>query len=58
MLRIYARVSATVLAVLAIAAALQISRAGLGVSVLNLSSAIIFAYEAFRGGTPRSFEVL
>jgi hypothetical protein len=47
MLRIYARVSATVLAVLAIAAALRISRAGLGVSVLYLSSAIIFAYAGF-----------
>jgi|SRR5215211_5244115 hypothetical protein len=47
MLRIYARVSATVLAVLAIAAALQISRAGLGISVLYLSSAAIFAYAGF-----------
>jgi hypothetical protein len=44
MLRIYARVSAAVLAVIAIAAAVRVSRAGLGVSVFYLGSAAIFAY--------------
>ena len=39
MLRIYARVWAAVLAVIAMAAAVRISRVGLGVSVLYLSSA-------------------
>jgi hypothetical protein len=47
MLRIYARVSAAVLAVIAIAVAVRISRAGLGVSVLYLGSAAIFAYAGF-----------
>jgi hypothetical protein len=47
MLRIYARVGAVVLAVIAIAAAVRISRVGLGVSVLYLSSAAIFAYAGF-----------
>ncbi len=47
MLRIYARVWAAVLAVIAIAAAVRISRVGLGVSVLYLISAIIFAYAGF-----------
>ncbi len=47
MLRIYARVSAAVLAVIAIAAAVRMSRAGLGVSVLYLGSAAIFAYAGF-----------
>jgi hypothetical protein len=47
MLRIYARVGAAVLAVIAIAAAVRISRVGLGVSVLYLSSAAIFAYAGF-----------
>ena len=47
MLRIYARVVAAVLAVIAIAAALRISIAGLGVSVLYLGSAAIFAYAGF-----------
>jgi hypothetical protein len=47
MLRIYARVWAAVLAVIAIAAAVRISGVGLGVSVLYLSSAAIFAYAGF-----------
>jgi len=47
MLRIYARVSAAVLAVVAMAAALRISSAGLGVSVLYVGSAAIFAYAGF-----------
>jgi len=47
MLRIYARVSAAVLAVVAIAAAQRISSAGLGASVLYLGSAAIFAYAGF-----------
>jgi hypothetical protein len=51
MLRIYARVLAAVLAVIAIAAALRISRAGLGVCVLYLISAAIFAYAGFSGRT-------
>jgi hypothetical protein len=44
MLRIYARVWA---AVIAMAAAVRISRVGLGVSVLYLSSAAIFAYAGY-----------
>jgi hypothetical protein len=51
MLRIYVRVVATALGVIAIAAALRISRAGLGVSVLYLISAAIFAYAGFSGRT-------
>ncbi len=47
MLRIYARAVAAVLAVIAIAAALRMSIAGLGVSVLYLGSAAIFAYAGF-----------
>ena len=47
MLRIYACVVAAVLGVIAIAAAVRISSAGLGVSVLYLSSAVIFAYAGF-----------
>jgi hypothetical protein len=47
MLRIYARVSATVLALIAIAAAVRISTVGLGVSVLYLGSAAVFAYAGF-----------
>ena len=47
MLRIYVRVVATALGVIAIAAALRISRVGLGVSVLYLISAAIFAYAGF-----------
>ena len=52
MLRIYARVVAAVLAVIAIAAALRISIAGLGVSVLYLGSAAIFAYAGFSRMNP------
>jgi len=47
MLRIYARVSAAVIAVIAVAAAVRLSRAGLGVGVLYLGSAAIFAYAGF-----------
>jgi hypothetical protein len=47
MLRIYARVWAAVLALIAIAAAVRISRVGLGVSVLYLGSAAVFAYAGF-----------
>jgi hypothetical protein len=47
MLRIYARVSAAVLAVIAIAAAVRIPSAGLGASVFYLGSAAIFAYAGF-----------
>ena len=47
MLRNYARVSAAVLALIAIAAAVRISRLGLGVSVLYLGSAAVFAYAGF-----------
>jgi len=51
MLRIYARVSAAVLAVIAIVAAARTSIAGLGVSVLLIvlyvGSAAIFAYAGF-----------
>jgi hypothetical protein len=52
MLRIYARVSAAVLGVIAIAVAVRISRAGLGVSVLYLGSAAIFAYLGFSRRSP------
>jgi hypothetical protein len=55
MLRIYVRVVATVLGVIAIAAAVRISRAGLGVSVLYLSSAAIFAYAGF---SRRTFTII
>lgn len=47
MLRIYARVVAAVLGVIAIAAAVRIPSAGLGVSVLYLGSAAVFAYAGF-----------
>jgi hypothetical protein len=47
MLRIYARVSAAVLAVIAIAAVVRIPSAGLGASVFYLGSAAIFAHEGF-----------
>ncbi len=47
MLRIYARVSAVVLGGIAIAAAIRMSRAGLGVSVLYVGSAAVFAYAGF-----------
>jgi hypothetical protein len=53
MLRIYARIWAAVLAVIAIAAAVRVSSAGLGVSVFYLVSAAIFAYAGFsRRNTP------
>jgi hypothetical protein len=44
MLRIYARVSAAALGVIAVVVAVRITRAGLGASVLYLGSAAIFAY--------------
>ena len=49
MLRIYARVLAAVLGVIAIAAAVRISRVGLSLSVLYLILAAIFAYAGFSG---------
>ena len=52
MLRIYARVSAAVLFVIALVAALRMSRVGLGVSVLYLTSAAIFAYAGLSRRTP------
>jgi hypothetical protein len=54
MLRIYARVVAAALAVIAVVAALRISRVGLGLSVLYLISAAIFAYAGFSGRTSTS----
>ena len=51
MLRIYARVWAAVLALIAIAAALRMSIVGLGVSALYLSSAAVFTYAGFSGRT-------
>ena len=44
MLRIYARILAAVLGVIAIAAAVRISRAWLGVGVFDLGSAVVLAY--------------
>ena len=49
MLRIYARVSAAALGVIAVAVAVRITSAGLGASVLYLGSAAIFAYAGFSG---------
>jgi hypothetical protein len=51
MLRIYARVCAVVLALIAIAAAVRISIVGLSVSVLYLGSAAAFAYAGISGRT-------
>ena len=51
MLRIYARVVAAALAVIAVVAAVRISRVGLGLSVLYLASAAVFAYAGFSGRT-------
>jgi hypothetical protein len=47
MLRIYARILAAVLGVIAIAAARRMTGAGLGTGVLYLGSAAIFAYAGF-----------
>jgi hypothetical protein len=44
MLRIYARILAAVLSVIAIAAAVRMSSAWLGVGVFDLVSAVVFAY--------------
>ena len=55
MLRIYARVWAAVLALIAIAAAVHILRVGLGVSVLYLISAAVFAYAGF---SPRTSTII
>jgi hypothetical protein len=55
MLRIYARLSAAVLASIAVALALGLSRAGVGVSVLYVGSAAIFAYAGF---SPRSSTIV
>jgi hypothetical protein len=50
MLRIYARVLAAALAVIAAAAAVGIPNGGLGVSVLYVGLAVVFAYAGFRRG--------
>ena len=47
MLRIYARLSAAALGVIAVAVALRVPSAGLGASVLYVVSAGIFAYAGF-----------
>jgi hypothetical protein len=47
LLRIYARVWAAVLAVIALAAAVRTSSAGLGVGAFYLGSAAIFAYAGY-----------
>jgi hypothetical protein len=47
MLRIYARVLAAALVVIAVAAAVGIPNGGLGVSVLYMVSAAVFAYAGF-----------
>jgi hypothetical protein len=47
MLRIYTRVVAAVLGVIAVAAALRVSSGGLGMSVLYLGLAAVFAYAGF-----------
>ena len=47
MLRIYSRVVAAALALIAVMAAVRISRVGLGVSVLYLGSAAVSAYAGF-----------
>jgi hypothetical protein len=47
MLRIYARILAAVLGVIAIAAARRMTGAGLGAGVLYLCSAAVFAYAGF-----------
>ena len=50
MLRIYARVLAAAVVVIAAAAAVGIPKEGLGVSVLYVGSAAVFAYARFRRG--------
>ena len=50
MLRVYARVLAAALVAIAAAAALRIPNGGLGVSVLYVGSAAVFAYAGFRRG--------
>src|SRR5918993_1026088 len=47
MLRIYARILAAVLGVIAIVAARRMTSAGLGTGVLYLGSAAVFAYAGF-----------
>ena len=47
MLRIYARIIAAVLGVIAIAAASRMTGAGMGAGVLYLCSAAVFAYSGF-----------
>ena len=54
MLRIYARVLAAVLVVIAVAVALRIPSAGRGASVLYVGSAAIFAYAGLSRRNPRS----
>ena len=52
MLRIYARLLAAALVAMAVVATVRIPNEGLGVSVLYVGSAAVFAYAGFRrGGT-------
>ncbi len=50
MLRIYARVLAAALVAIAVAAAVRIPNGGLGLSVLYVVSAAVFAYAGIRRG--------
>jgi hypothetical protein len=50
MLRIYARILAAVLVAMAVVATVRIPNVGLGVSVLYVGSAAVFAYAGFRRG--------
>ena len=50
MLRIYARLVAAALVVIAVAAAVGIPKEGLGAGVLYVVSAAVFAYAGFRRG--------
>src|ERR687890_772621 len=50
MLRIYARVLAAALVAMAVLAAVGLPNGGLGVSVLYVGSAAVFAYAGFRRG--------
>jgi hypothetical protein len=50
MLRIYTRVLAAALVVIAVAAVVRIPKEGLGLSVLYVGSAAVFAYAGFRRG--------
>ena len=54
MLRIYARVVAVALVVIAVAAAVRLPNEGLGASVLYVGSAIAFAFAGFSRALPTS----